>query len=66
MTTTTQDDNQTITVEQAQELITNRQATIMQEADEFVNKLIQSQEDETKTLITQDDQNQADDLLTNL
>ncbi len=64
--TTINKNQESITLDQAQELITNRQATIMQQAEELTDQLIQSQENENKTLIIQEDQNQADDLLTNL
>jgi hypothetical protein len=61
-----QNDNANITLEQAQELLTDKQVSIMQETEEFANQIIELQENENKNLIIQDDQKQADALLNNI
>lgn len=65
MTTMTHKE-ENLTIEQAQELITNKQADIMQETELFVDHIIILQDDENKNMIVQDDQNQADILLENI
>ena len=66
MSTNINQKQEPITLDQAQELIINRQTDIMQEVEKFTNDLVQLQENEDKSFITQDDQNQADGLLNNL
>ena len=64
--TTMKHKEENLTIEQAQELITNKQADIMQETELFVDHIIILQDDENKNMIVQDDQNQADILLENI
>lgn len=55
-----------ITPEQAKELIQNAQAEILEEYDNFVDKVSKSSLEEGKNLIEEEEKNNADNLLNTL
>ena len=66
MTNITENNEEIISLEQAQELISEKQTDIMQQADEFTNHIIELQEQNAQNLVTEDDQYSADELLNSL
>lgn len=54
---------QTITLEEAQELISNKQINLMMDAENFTTNIIDIQNKEQQNLVTQDENEQADKLL---
>lgn len=52
-----------ITPEQAKELIQNAQAEILEEYDNFVDKVSKSSLEEGKNLVEEEEKNNADNLL---
>jgi|GEM_PF-5187912 len=54
---------QTITLEEAQELISNKQINLMMDAENFTTNIIDIQNKEQQNLVTQDENKQADKLL---
>ena len=54
----------TISLEGATELISKKQEDLMNEAEEFWSTLLKFNEKDTQELITQDEWNQADEILT--
>lgn len=63
MTNITENNEEVISLEQAQELISEKQTDIMQQADEFTNHIIELQQQDSQNLVTEDDKNSADELL---
>ena len=63
MTNITEDNEEVISLEQAQELISEKQTDIMQQADEFTNHIIELQQQDSQNLVTEDEKNSADELL---
>lgn len=55
-----------ITPEEAKNLIQNAQAEILEQYDEFVNKVSKTSIEESKELIENDEKNNADELLDTL
>ena len=66
MTNITENNAEVITLEQAQELISEKQTDIMQQADEFTNHIIELQQQDSQNLVTEDEKNSADELLNSL
>lgn len=66
MTNITENNEEIITLEQAQELISEKQTNIMQQADEFTNHIIELQQQDSQNLVTEDEKNSADELLDSL
>jgi len=56
----------TISLEGATELISKKQEDLMNEAEEFWSTLLKFNEKDTQELITQDEWNQADEVLTTI
>lgn len=54
----------TISLEEATELISKKQEDLMNEAEEFWSTLLKFNEKDTQELITQDEWDQADEILT--
>lgn len=66
MTNITENNEEIISLEQAQELISEKQTDIMQQADEFTNHIIELQQQDSQNLVTEDEKNSADELLNSL
>lgn len=55
-----------VSLEEAIELINKKQEDLMNEAEEFWSTLLKLSEKDTEELITQDEWNQADEILTKI
>lgn len=56
----------TISLEEATELISKKQEDLMNEAEEFWSTLLKLSEKDTEELVTQDEWDQADEVLTTI